>query len=174
MLKSTNSMKELESLAAEALKALLKQVPVIKFTDIKPQPPEAERGVDIFALRRAAERRLHTADAARAEIDRLLAALKDDWGRRFPPAEFARYLLALLGECRPGTEVRLPYDKRLLAARLGTRAEHLSRAFAALRAYGVTTHGAQVAIADPAQLATFAAVEAKMRKPANDPTPDQA
>ena len=51
-------------------------------------------GADVFALKRAAERRLRTPEDAHAEIDRLLAALDDTWGRRFPPAEFARYLLA--------------------------------------------------------------------------------
>ena len=117
------------------------------------------------------------ADALTREIARQYRRMVTqvaDLKLRSVPQRLARHLLLLLGERRPGTEVRLPYDKRLLAARLGTRAEHLSRACAALRACGVTTHGAQVAIADPAQLATFAAVEAEMRKPADDPAPDQA
>ncbi|HET7882423.1 MAG TPA: cyclic nucleotide-binding domain-containing protein [Acetobacteraceae bacterium] len=49
-------------------------------------------------------------------------------------------------------EFRLPFDKGLLAARLGCRQENLSRAFAALRAHGVETHGSRVILHDIAQL----------------------
>ena len=47
------------------------------------------------------------------------------------------YLLARVkdGEATKA-DFRLPFDKGLLAARLGCRQENLSRAFAALRAYG--------------------------------------
>ena len=51
---------------------------------------------------------------------------------------------------------RLPFDKRLLAARLGCRQENLSRAFAALRALGVETHGAKVILHDIARLRDYA------------------
>lgn len=55
--------------------------------------------------------------------------------------------------------LRLSYDKRVLAAQLGATPEHLSRAFATLRAHGVETRGAVVHIADPAALTAFAAPE---------------
>jgi hypothetical protein len=45
-------------------------------------------------------------------------------------------------------DFRLPFDKGLLAARLGCQQENLSRAFAALRAYGVETHGSYVILHD--------------------------
>ena len=58
----------------------------------------------------------------------------------------------LLARVKDGEAVkadfRLPFDKGLLAARLGCRQENLSRAFAALRAYGVETHGARVILHD--------------------------
>ncbi len=58
----------------------------------------------------------------------------------------------LLARVKHGTaeqaEFRLPFDKGLLAARLGCRQENLSRAFATLRAYGVETHGARVILHD--------------------------
>jgi CRP/FNR family transcriptional activator FtrB len=50
----------------------------------------------------------------------------------------------------------LPFGKRLLASRIGTTPEHLSRAFAQLRHYGVTTHGRRVFLANPDALASFA------------------
>ena len=51
--------------------------------------------------------------------------------------------------------LRLPFDKRLLAARLGCRQENLSRAFAALRGFGVETHGARVILHDIASLKAY-------------------
>ncbi len=53
---------------------------------------------------------------------------------------------------------RLPFDKRLLAAKLGCRQENLSRAFAALRNLGVETHGARVTLHDIARLRDYAQV----------------
>jgi CRP/FNR family transcriptional activator FtrB len=67
------------------------------------------------------------------------------------------YLLSLSTEQRGNTAaMRLPFDKRLLAARLGCRQENLSRAFAALRDFGVETHGARVILHDIAKLKAYA------------------
>lgn len=67
------------------------------------------------------------------------------------------YLLALSTEQQANTTaMRLPFDKRLLAARLGCRQENLSRAFAALRGFGVETHGARVILHDIAKLTAYA------------------
>ena len=52
--------------------------------------------------------------------------------------------------------VRLPFDKRLLAARLGCRQENLSRAFATLREQGVETKGARVVLHDIPRLRDYA------------------
>ena len=66
------------------------------------------------------------------------------------------YLLSLSTEKQANaTALRLPFDKRLLAARLGCRQENLSRAFAALRGFGVETHGARVILHDIASLRTY-------------------
>jgi CRP/FNR family transcriptional activator FtrB len=66
------------------------------------------------------------------------------------------YLLSLSTEKQANaTALRLPFDKRLLAARLGCRQENLSRAFAALRGFGVETHGARVILHDIASLKAY-------------------
>ncbi|HEY4173802.1 MAG TPA: cyclic nucleotide-binding domain-containing protein [Rhodopila sp.] len=66
------------------------------------------------------------------------------------------YLLSLSAEKQANTTaLRLPFDKRLLAARLGCRQENLSRAFAALRGFGVETHGARVILHDIASLKAY-------------------
>jgi CRP/FNR family transcriptional activator FtrB len=67
------------------------------------------------------------------------------------------YLLALAEDPDATTaKFRLPFDKRLLAARLGCRQENLSRAFAALRSVGVETHGSRVILHDIPALREFA------------------
>ena len=59
------------------------------------------------------------------------------------------YLLARVKDAdATKADFRLPFDKGLLAARLGCRQENLSRAFAALRSYGVETHGSRVILHD--------------------------
>ena len=67
------------------------------------------------------------------------------------------YLVTLFAR-HPGREIALPCEKRVLAARLGTTAEHLSRAFGMLRLYGVISHGARVQIIDLDRLKAFAVV----------------
>ena len=70
------------------------------------------------------------------------------------------FLLALAEQ--PGAtqaEFELPFQKRLLAERIGCRFEHLSRAFALLRKYGVETRGARVALRDIPRLREFAVAE---------------
>jgi len=66
------------------------------------------------------------------------------------------YLLSLTTDRQANSiAMRLPFDKRLLAARLGCRQENLSRAFAALRGFGVETHGARVVLHDIAKLTAY-------------------
>lgn len=66
------------------------------------------------------------------------------------------YLLTLVSEqVQNSASFKLPFDKRLLAGRLGCRQENLSRAFAALRSVGVETHGASVILHDIARLREY-------------------
>ncbi len=69
----------------------------------------------------------------------------------------ACYLLALVSDPNADqAEFRLPFEKGLLAARLGCRQENLSRAFAALRRFGVETRGAHVMLRDVPRLTAYA------------------
>lgn len=56
MMKTNDSMKELENQAAEALKALFEQIPSVELKDIKLEPPGPERGIDILARIKAFDR----------------------------------------------------------------------------------------------------------------------
>ena len=55
--------------------------------------------------------------------------------------------------------ITLPYDKVLIASRLGLKPESLSRVFAKLRSVGVAVHAGNVAVSDVARLRRLAAEE---------------
>jgi len=66
------------------------------------------------------------------------------------------YFLCTLTEVETGAvKLRLPYDKSLVAARLGMKPESLSRALAKLRKMGVTTSGNVIDIEDIAALRAY-------------------
>jgi CRP/FNR family transcriptional regulator, transcriptional activator FtrB len=92
-----------------------------------------------------------------AEDFRALVQQVCDLKLRTTAQRLAVYLLSLSpNQTGNTTALRLPFDKRLLAARLGCRQENLSRAFAALRNLGVETHGARVILHDIARLRDYA------------------
>ena len=65
--------------------------------------------------------------------------------------------LASLSSTEQGTcAIALPYDKILIAARLGLTPESLSRAFAKLRGVGVVINASQVTVEDIAKLRRIA------------------
>lgn len=72
------------------------------------------------------------------------------------PMRVASFLLGLVDD-RPLPDspvtLRLPYDKALIAARLGMTPESFSRALAKLKPQGVDGHGQQITLADPRALA---------------------
>jgi CRP-like cAMP-binding protein len=71
-------------------------------------------------------------------------------------AEFLASLsLAEHGQCA----IALPYDKVLIAGRLGLTPESLSRAFARLRSIGVLVEASRVVVSDVAKLRALAADE---------------
>lgn len=64
----------------------------------------------------------------------------------------AEFLLELCPEGAEAATVTLPYDKALIAGRLGMKPESLSRAFARLRGHGVAVRQTSAAIASTAVL----------------------
>lgn len=71
----------------------------------------------------------------------------------------AEFLASLSVTKRGKCAIALPYDKVLIAARLGLTPESLSRAFARLKAVGVVIDASQVVIKDIAKLRQIAADE---------------
>lgn len=67
----------------------------------------------------------------------------------------AQFLVALAPVEQGSAVLRLPYDKSLIAHRLGMKPESLSRGFARLRALGVTTDNNRVVISDVAALRDY-------------------
>ncbi len=67
----------------------------------------------------------------------------------------ANWLLDTASKCG-GPAFSLPFEKRILAGRLGMTPENLSRAFAALSAHGVAINGSFVEIRSADLLANFA------------------
>ncbi|WP_333834407.1 Crp/Fnr family transcriptional regulator [Rubrimonas sp.] len=72
------------------------------------------------------------------------------------PQRVASFLLALCGAGEGPQTVGLPYEKGLIAARLGMSPQSLSRAFGQLRRRGVAVDGSEAEIADPAALRAYA------------------
>jgi CRP-like cAMP-binding protein len=68
-------------------------------------------------------------------------------------AEFLVWLCPLDGG---NCTIALPYDKALIAGRLGLKPESLSRAFAKLRSVGVNVHASHVVVRDPHKLSELA------------------
>jgi CRP-like cAMP-binding protein len=68
----------------------------------------------------------------------------------------AEFLASLCAVEQGPSMIALPYDKVLIAARLGLKPESLSRAFAKLRTVGVEVRASHVAIRDVARLRQLA------------------
>src|SRR5262245_44969061 len=69
----------------------------------------------------------------------------------------AEFLVSLCPSGQGACTVALPYDKTLIAGRLGIKPESLSRAFAKLRSVGVNVHAAHVEVKYLSKLRQFAA-----------------
>lgn len=88
------------------------------------------------------------ASALSGQLSRAFASLADN-RLHTAPQRVARYLLAQCPTEDKATSFRLPYQKSLLAGKLGLAPEALSRAFSMLRGHGVNVRGRLVHISEP-------------------------
>lgn len=91
------------------------------------------------------------ANALSAQLSKVFGCLAND-RLHTAPQRVARYLLAHCPQDGKAASFRLPYQKSLLAGKLGLAPEALSRAFSMLRDHGVTVRGRLVQIDDPEAL----------------------
>lgn len=75
---------------------------------------------------------------------------------QYLPQRVASFLVGLCNGQQGEVQLRLPYEKTLLAARLGASRESLSRSFADLRRIGVDVRHMDIFIADRATLSDYA------------------
>lgn len=110
---------------------------------------------DLRRVRDIASRRpdlaLALASALSGQLSRAFASLAND-RLHTAPQRVARYLLAHCPAEGKPTSFRLPYQKSLLAGKLGLAPEALSRAFSMLRSHSVNVRGRLVHIGDPEAL----------------------
>jgi CRP/FNR family transcriptional activator FtrB len=140
------------------LQAVLTQMPVL--TGVEAVAPSRAILVDGSGLRALLKDEPSLATAllrAEAMDFRSLVLQVCDLKLRTTAQRLGYYLLELAPDKTSSTAtLRLPFDKRLLAARLGCRQENLSRAFATLREQGVETRGARVVLHDIPRLRDYA------------------
>lgn len=89
--------------------------------------------------------------AVSAQLAKVFGCLAND-RLHTAPQRVARYLLGHCPQDGKAASFRLPYQKSLLAGKLGLAPEALSRAFSMLREHGVTVRGRLVHIGDPEAL----------------------
>lgn len=140
------------------LQAVLTQMPVL--TGVEVVSPSRLILIDGDGLRTLLrdEPSLATALLMAEAMDfRSLVLQVCDLKLRTTAQRLGHYLLELAPDkTSQSATLRLPFDKRLLAARLGCRQENLSRAFATLRDQGVETRGARVVLHDIPRLRDYA------------------
>lgn len=90
---------------------------------------------------------------------RMLVDQIEELKARTGPQRLAEFLVGLAPVADGSCAIALPYEKLLIAGRLGMKPESLSRAFQRLRSVGVRIHQNTVAIGDVARLAEFAGRE---------------
>jgi CRP/FNR family transcriptional regulator, dissimilatory nitrate respiration regulator len=129
--------REVNSMSAETIgRTFVLKFPAVRFSRLMHESPSLCAAVAHDGKQKIA--------ALVAEIESLKAQSADQ--------RLAYFILSL---CPPGEEhcrFRLPYDKRLIAAKLGVKQETLSRAFAKLREHGVRTETRDVIVESVARL----------------------
>jgi CRP-like cAMP-binding protein len=86
---------------------------------------------------------------------KVLVSQIDQMKRLNAPQRLADFLLSLCPGEHGACSIKLPYEKSLIADRLGIKPESLSRALAQLKPLGVTVLRDEIAVADVGRLRTF-------------------
>lgn len=115
--------------------------------------------LDVAALRRRMERDVDLSRALLAAAAfglREIVSQVEELKAMSGPGRLAAMILRL-SQARVGaTRVTLPYEKQLIASRLGMTPESFSRAMSRLKAHGVSVERETLTIADVARLRAFA------------------
>lgn len=106
-------------------------------------------------IRQSPETALSMLSATYIHLHSLVAQI-EELKARTGAQRVASFLLELAPCTSGGCEVTLPYDKALIAGRLGLQPESLSRAFAKLKGHGVTIKVNHAIIEDAAALRALA------------------
>ena len=97
--------------------------------------------------------------ASAASHLRMLVAHIEELKTMTGPARLADMILNLAGARSGSAQVTLPYEKQLIANRLGMTPESFSRAMSQLKSHGVTVTRDRLTIKDVARLRAFASPE---------------
>ena len=115
--------------------------------------------IDSAALRRAVLDEPQLAFDMLAAVSLRLRALVDQIEQlkgRSAPQRIADFFVRQSGAANGPARLELPYEKALIASRLGMKPESFSRALVRLAQFGVTVERDSVTIADVAKLAAYA------------------
>lgn len=93
---------------------------------------------------------------------RVLVRQIKDLKLRSASQRLGAYLLALAPRDKASAAIRLPEERRLLAARLGMTPESLSRAFVQLKSVGVHSRGKSIHVGDLAALQSYCRFDAQI------------
>ena len=115
---------------------------------------------------RSNDRKLRKYRSVVAEINSLEPEVEkltdEELKARTGPQRLADFLVGMAPVTQGSCTIALPYEKLLIAGRLGMKPESLSRAFQRLRGVGVRINQNTVAVGDVARLAEFAGRERLM------------
>lgn len=118
-----------------------------------------------YVLRESASLATAVIEEAARKISVLIGEIESLKGQN-ADQRLARFILSLCPDGEDMCSIRLPYDKRLIAARLGVKQETLSRAFAKLRDIGVRTEMRDVLVESVSRLsAECCGVDKHLRLP---------
>jgi CRP/FNR family transcriptional regulator, dissimilatory nitrate respiration regulator len=139
---------------AEAAMARLKSYPVSAAAATDARLLTVPNRMFMAAVERDKALTMNLMDAMSMHLHGLVGQV-EDLAAKSTTERLAAFLVRLCAARTGSTRIQLPFDKTLIAGRLGMQPETLSRAFRKLGAVGVKVAGHEVSISDIAALHTF-------------------